>query len=206
MGEVVTTGKPRANALTGSSVRSIGFFAKLKLPGVPRYVLPGWENEAFDTVTVTAGERSYTPILVSETTTYTRIWIRSLGPPVVGLCRLGVYRFRDGAPGALVLDAGSVATDPPGVKEIVISLQLQPGYYFLARVIDAAANLRCIKRLDPYGYPLSTFAQSQNLQHHRTLLAVAGQVAQVAGGLADPATTPTDTQDTEQSCVALREN
>ena len=206
MGEVVTTGRPRGSALTGSSVRSLGFFAKLKLPGVPRYVLPGWENEAFDTVTVTPGELVYTPILVSETTTYTRIWIRTVGPSVAGLCRLGVYRFTDGAPGALVLDAGTVATDPPGVKEIVIALQLQPGYYFLARVCDAAANLRCVKRLEPFGYPLSTFSQAQDLQHHRTLLAVAGQSAQVAGGLADPATAPDDTQDTEQSCVALRES
>ena len=206
MGETVISGKPRANALTGSPVRSTGFRAKLKLPGVPRYVLPGWENDAFDTATVTAGELVYTPILVSETTTYTMIWIRVEDPPVAGLCRMGVYRFQDGIPGALVLDAGTVSTTPPGVKEIAISLTLQPGYYFLARVCDAAPNLRCVKRLSPYTYPLTTFSQAQDLQHHRTLLAVTGRAAQVAGGLANPATTPNATQDTQQACVALREN
>ncbi|MFC1936022.1 hypothetical protein ACFLX9_04665, partial [Chloroflexota bacterium] len=175
MGAFVTTGKPRASALSGSSVRSLGFFPKLKLPGVPRYVLPGWENEDFDTVTVTSGQMVYTPILVSETTTYTRIFIKTVNPSVAGLCRLGVYRFQDGAPGSLVLDAGTVATDPPGVKEIVIALLLQPGYYFLARVCDAAAKFQGVRDKDPLTYPLSAFSIAQDLKHDRTLLAVAGQ-------------------------------
>ena len=207
MSEIVRTGTPRfqPQLWTGTPGPSTGFLAKLKLPG-SRFVIPGWENESFDTRTAVVGQLVYIPILNSETTTYLGIYIRPVGAPVAGLCRLGIYAFADGLPGALILDAGTVSTSPSGVKEIVLSQQLAPGYYFMAYVLDATPDLRCCKRLDPYSYPLSTFSNSQSFTHGRVCLAVSGQVAQVAGGLADPATTPDSGEDAESVCVAMRES
>lgn len=53
--------------------------------------------------------------------------------------RLGIYQVgADGLPGALVLDAGTVAVDGTGDKEIIISQALAPGWYFVALLSDSS--------------------------------------------------------------------
>lgn len=204
MGTVTRSGRPQylPQVWTGSPV-GIGFFPKLSVAGT-KFSVPGWENQSFDSHTLTANQLIYIPCLVSEPSTYTGIFVR-VTSFAAGNLRMGIYRYRAGQPGALVLDAGVVSTGSNGVKEIVISQFLEPSYYFLAYVCDATPDLRCMKRLDPFNIPVSCFANNQNFAHRRDVLAVAGQGGQVATGLLAPTITADDVEGADAVCVSLRE-
>ena len=204
MGQFLITGRPRYQPQNWTGVPGgMGVFPKLSVAG-DKFTLPGWENEAFDDHTLTANQMIYIPCLVSEPTTYTGMFVR-VNASAAGDLRMGIYRYFAGQPGALVLDAGTVSTGSNGVKEIAISQFLEAGYYFLAYVCDATPDLRCIKRLDPFTFPISGFDTAQNFAHRRVILVLEGQGGQVSGGLADPATTAPDVEGADAACVALRE-
>jgi hypothetical protein len=51
--------------------------------------------------------------------------------------RLGIYSDTGGGyPGALVSDAGTIAADSTGVKEVTISVALAPGLYWMGGVVQ----------------------------------------------------------------------
>lgn len=54
--------------------------------------------------------------------------------------RLGIYADNGSYPGALVLDAGTVAADSTGVKEATFTQALAPGLYWFGCVIQGAAT------------------------------------------------------------------
>ena len=198
------SGRPRYQPQNWTGVPGgMGIFPKLAIAG-DKFTLPGWENEAFDDRTLVSGDLVYIPVLVSEPTTYTGIFVR-VTSAVAGDLRLGIYRYFAGQPGELVLDAGIVSLGSNGVKEITISQFLETGYYFLAHVSDTTADLRCLKRLDPFTFPISGFDTAQNFAHRRVCLLLTGQAALVAGGLPDPAPTAPDVEGADAACVALRE-
>lgn len=56
--------------------------------------------------------------------------------------RMGIYADLDGLPGGLVLDAGEVSAGSTGVKDISVSLTLDPGVYWLASVYAGTPTMR----------------------------------------------------------------
>lgn len=65
------------------------------------------------------------------------IWVVALNTRL----RLGIYRDLDGAPGALVLDAGEFDDALTGVHTKVISQALAPAIYWLACFAEGAAGV-----------------------------------------------------------------
>lgn len=86
------------------------------------------------TATPSTGEVYAVPIIIAKAITFVRIAVEVTAAATAGgLARLGIYADDgNGMPGALVLDAGTVATDgATGAKEITISQALGPGVYWL---------------------------------------------------------------------------
>jgi hypothetical protein len=84
----------------------------------------------------------YLPIFVPVTTTFDRIACMS-SPTFSGSAsiRLGLYNNVNGAPGTVLLDAGTVAiTAASTMGEITISQSLAPGIYFMAANTVTAAT------------------------------------------------------------------
>jgi len=117
---------------------------KLK-PALTRYVLPGWYASAFTIFSPTIGRIYYTPIFVTETTTFDRIAIY-VNTFSAGTADLRIFNWTAGLPSSLLLNAGSVDTGTTGAKEIVIAQQLTRGYYFLAVRLTAAPLLRSLDK------------------------------------------------------------
>ncbi len=126
-----------------------------------------------------------------------------------GLLRLGVYADAGGLPGALLLDAGTVATDAAGEVSLAASLPLSRGTVWLAAVLQAAGSaapaLSCVAG--------GTGALAQSLLGGASPRAVMGQAATLgvlaAGTLAAgalPATFPAPGFVTAGAvpCVALQ--
>lgn len=103
---------------------------------------PGWFILTLGTETAQNEFLYYIPISVSRPTTFDRIGceVTTSGGTLarLGICEIGA----DGQPGPMVLDAGTVATNSNGAKEITISQLLEPGNYFLMIVTNAAVVMR----------------------------------------------------------------
>ena len=83
------------------------------------------------------------PILVGETTTFTRIGTEiTTGGAGGTVVRLGIYDSVDGVPTNLILDAGTIAADSVAEQEITISQQLTPGVYFLVHFSNGTPQVR----------------------------------------------------------------
>lgn len=75
------------------------------------------------------------PISVNARTPFDRIAFQVNSAIASSNARMGIYADGgNGSPGALILDAGTIATDTTGAKDIVISRTLDPGCYWLALV------------------------------------------------------------------------
>lgn len=84
------------------------------------------------TTTLTADRMYSLPFMVMAEETFDRICIHVSTASGAGTkARLGIYYNDAGKPGARLLDAGEVATDSTGSKEITISQVLPPGLYWL---------------------------------------------------------------------------
>lgn len=179
---------------------------KLK-PVTVRWVIPGWFAVATGSPIIVAGNLDYIPIWVEEATTYIRIGIRVTGAGAGGtLARLGIYEWSAGLPGALVLDAGTVAVDAaPANVEIIIAEALTRGYYFLAFVSDGTPTLQGLGVASAIKTPVAGLAVTAGATLDLVIPRVAGRAGDVAGGLADPAPAPTSTQSALLATVWLRE-
>ena len=99
--------------------------------------------------------------------------------------RLGIYRDVNGSPGALELDAGTVDTDSTGTKAITISKTLNPGWWWLAHLLELGAAA------DPAFVSSSTFIPLfgwDSAYANRNDSIAATNVA--AGSLPDPCPSP----------------
>lgn len=84
-----------------------------------------------------------TPYYVPVTTTFVSIGVVTTGT-ASATTRLGIYSDNNGVPGALVLDAGNIATATSGFKTITISQSLTKGWYWLTAAMQGAAgSLNC---------------------------------------------------------------
>jgi len=154
----------------------------------PKWVVPGWAGKS-GTASPSSGNLFYSPIHVSVSTSYDYLGIKVQGAAAGGsLARLGIYEDDGGKPGDLLLDAGTVAIDSTGVKQIAISQTLL-GYYWMAYVSDGQATLYYIDEESAAHAPGSgqydSYVYRSYLSFYKT-----GQSGLVAAGLSDPATQP----------------
>lgn len=85
---------------------------------------------------VTNNQMTAAPFWVGVTTTFDRIGaVVTVAGAASTVVRLGIYGDAgNGEPGALILEAGTIAGDSATAQEITISQQLSPGWYHLAAV------------------------------------------------------------------------
>lgn len=159
-----------------------------------RYEIPGWDFNGQASVNFNVGELVYMLIYVPITTTYDRIGIQVNTAVAASLVRLGIYHphANGDRPGALLTDFGTVATATNGIKEITISQELTPGFYFLSLVRDAEAAVR-LRGIDLgsdiYNTPASAKCASVGAGSRTiSVQGTTGRAGDVAGGL--PATAP----------------
>ena len=107
----------------------------------------GHQFVSYATATVTVGVRFlratpfYGPNVGGITVTSLNIEITGASAGG-GLARLGIYADKDGRPGAIILDAGTVAIDSTGAKTLSISQFLRQGWYWLAHGNSVSATYR----------------------------------------------------------------
>jgi|LakMenE18May11ns_1017448.scaffolds.fasta_scaffold9677478_1 hypothetical protein len=89
-----------------------------------------------------ANNTYYLPFVVTATTTFDRIMIRTgIGFVGTSSVRLGIYNSSGGKPTTVLLDAGTVScTSAAGTFQITISQQLSAGFYFLANNPQSVAT------------------------------------------------------------------
>jgi hypothetical protein len=98
------------------------------------------------------------PFFVPKTMTFDRIAINvTTAASSGGVARLGIYADNGACyPGTLVLDAGEVATDSTGVKELTISTKLQGGKLYWLAVITGVATGTTVRAIDrAAAYPIN---------------------------------------------------
>ncbi|KKM21598.1 hypothetical protein LCGC14_1633810 [marine sediment metagenome] len=152
--------------------------------------IPGWYSNAFGTAAIIDGFVLYFPIYVAVDTTFVRIGTRVASGSGSGTARLGIYNWNNGLPGTLLLDAGTVDLSTTGNKEIVINQTLTQGYYFTAFVATVGTSTIQVYDINSMSPPVTGIAPNLGSTPVTLSLLVSGQAAQVAGGLADPASSP----------------
>jgi hypothetical protein len=106
---------------------------------------------------LTSGQVRYVPFYVHETKTFDRIAceVTTAGAGGTPVLRLAIYSDNVGAPGTLIVDAGTVTAVGVGGKEITISQSLTAGNtYWLACVAQGATTtqptMRVVSGFNPY--------------------------------------------------------
>lgn len=101
------------------------------------YYTVGGSGDA--TVALTLNRLLFAPFRVGRTSSFDRIAVEvTVAGSAGALIRLGVYNSAAGLPSTVAFDAGTVASDSTGTKEITISQTLAPGAYWLAAVAQTA--------------------------------------------------------------------
>ena len=106
--------------------------------------------------TTTTGTVSYLPFLVERTTTFDRIACRT-STTVTGTStvRLGIYNNSNKKPTTVLLDAGTVAaTATATIYSITINQTLNPGWYWLAHVVNSTTGTHSFNQVGdalPFG-------------------------------------------------------
>jgi hypothetical protein len=111
-------------------------------------MLSGWyyKSPSQDTNTNQVTNKTHwQPILISETTTFDRIAIRTASTtwtaPNTATIRLGIFNDNNGFPSTVALDAGTVNPSANNTTyEITINQTLSPGIYWLAFNIISSSN------------------------------------------------------------------
>ena len=174
--------------------------------GTAAWVVPGWHVAEITLRTVSLGDLYFSPIFVPEQTTFDRIAVGvNAGGGGGSKVRLGIYNWSDGAPAALVLDAGTVNVVGTGDKEIVIAQQLDRGYYFLAAVSNAAPQLFAPGGGSGLVTPVQALDTGVSGDLDHVVLFTSGRSGDVDGGLPAPAPAISGRADQTFANVRLRE-
>lgn len=158
-----------------------------------RWVIPGWGWTAIAQDTLVLGRLSFLPISLGNRESFDRIGIYVFTPQPNALIRLGCYAWSNGQPGALIFDAGTVDASTSGVKALTIVQALPAGMYFLSGVCDTAeVVIRTADLATLSAMPVTPWCGQPGDAPKMESLAKTGQIAAVAGGLPDPAPTPSE--------------
>lgn len=114
------------------------------LGGIPMrsglYYLTTPHTATSTAATLGNGTGRFTPWRVNRTTAFAKIGAEITSAGEAGsVLRLGIYGDDGtGYPGALVLDAGTIAGDSATVQEITVAFTLTPGLYWVGGVVQSA--------------------------------------------------------------------
>ena len=131
------------------------------------------------TVTTT-GTVSYLPFLVERTTTFDRIACRT-STTITGTStvRLGIYNNSDKRPTTVLLDAGTVSVNATStVYSITINQTLNPGWYWLAHVVNSTTGTHSFLQVaDAVPFGQTALSATFGLQPAYTQTGVTGAFA-----------------------------
>jgi hypothetical protein len=137
-----------------TSAASAIYATKVELENIPSSLVPslkmisGWyyKSPSQEAATTQVSNKTHwQPFLVSETTTFDRIAIRTSSTtwtaPATATIRLGIFNDNNGFPSTVALDAGIVNPSANNTTyEITINQTLSPGIYWLAFNIISSSN------------------------------------------------------------------
>tara|TARA_B110000285_G_scaffold231004_1_gene298670 strand:+ start:332 stop:1660 length:1329 start_codon:yes stop_codon:yes gene_type:complete len=125
-----------ANGVDGGNRKAIGTV------GPETWSVPGWSIEYTTGGYIYPGRIYYTPIFVSDTTTYTGLGIQ-MGSQFVNVfdLKVGMYSWSNGLPDTLMYELGTFETNIPSGHIISNSFTLNPGYYFLTYVASSGSAI-----------------------------------------------------------------
>lgn len=138
------------------------------------YFMAGWNYRAVTTQIFNNNTLWMVPVQQSSSVTVDRIAIQvTSGASAGSVARLGIYGTSVQSnglvvPNTLELDAGVVAIDSTGRKEITIDHDLAAGYYLLVVNVEGTPTLQAIDVTDTVIFPLTgigTSLSSPNLNH-----------------------------------------
>ena len=120
-------GNDGLNGIGGGNRKAIGTV------GAETWSVPGWSIEYTTGNYIYANRVYYTPIYVSDTTTYTGLGIQmGSNINIIFDLKVGLYSWSNGFPDTLVAEIGTFETNIPAGHTISNSFTLNPGYYFLS--------------------------------------------------------------------------
>jgi hypothetical protein len=127
-------------ATSGGAALALNQFFTGYVPG--RYYFPGPSGAA--TVPVAANRLYASPFFSFQRQTFTKLGIEiTTAAGTNG--RLGIYKWANGVPSSLILDAGAINIASTGYQEITgLNFTLNPGVYGLAFLPDTAVTVRAI--------------------------------------------------------------
>ena len=130
-----------------------------------RYIFPHW-YQGLGTTSTTLGNHWAVPIIIPNTVTITSLNMDVTASAAAGgVARLGIYASdSNNQPSTLILDAGTVATDSTGVKELVVSQTLKAGVYWLSAAWQGNVTgfqYRYVTGIAPYVHSTSQFSTGQ---------------------------------------------
>ena len=137
----LTVGSTGTLLVPDSSTSSGLAWAPFMRPVQSGQYVQAWQGAGNSNQTTTLNELNFTPVYVPQSLTADRIAVNvGIAGSAGAVVRLGIYSpsATTGLPGALVLDAGTVASDSTGFKEITISQALNTGLYWLSVVSQTA--------------------------------------------------------------------
>lgn len=111
-----------------------------------------------------------------------------------GVMRMGVYQVgADGRPSNLLADSGDISIATTGVKEAVIGLMLEPGWYALMSLTSLSASFKATTSISPalydFGFPSipgATVSACRAAQAYGALPAVPPTLTVVGGPANNP--------------------
>lgn len=123
--------------------KDLSYYRKTGTANYERWYSSATVSQTFSTVAKAKDVLTVTPFIVSKTITFDRIAMDfTAGGDVGSLVRLGIYADNGNLyPGALVLDAGTLAGDSTAAQSITINQTLTPGLYWLAFNHNSTANI-----------------------------------------------------------------
>lgn len=127
---------------------------RLLIAGTGQLTIPGVALSAVSTAVLSANQDRYTPVEIFTPITLDQLAIEVTTASGAGTTiRMAIYaQGIDGNPGALIVDAGTVAADSTGVKAASINTTLQPGRYLLAINSDSTPTVRCVRGTTRHGW------------------------------------------------------
>lgn len=175
--------------------------------GGTAFFTPGWDWINFSSYAMVADRLYYVPIGVQRSTTYVRIMIRVTVAGTGGsVIRMGIYSSIFDAdsqltPDALTLDAGTVAADSTGDKEITISQTLAAGFHFLAFSSDSSPFTNGMLSTSGFTSPISPPSEGGI---NGPFYVIFVGVVDGAAALPNPATVATGIEGMNRTSVRLR--
>lgn len=207
-GGVITLGDDERELTRAGAIPAGAFISRASLT---RWARPGWSMNAIGTQQLNGDQIHFTPILIQEKRTFDRLGCEVTTLTAGQVTRLGIYNARhdpDGlVPSSLVVDGGVVSVASTGNKEVTISEELTPGWYFLAQVTESLSPNFRSPLLAGVVVPVTGRSATQGAVQDVVLATATDAGADYSNnGLPDPAVAVTLLYDATYAAVQLRDS